>query len=111
MVTALANDVGVERIFARQVEALGSPGDVLIGLSTSGASPNLLAAFDEADRRGLVTVAVAGYGGGPLAAGGSAHHRLVVESTSIHRVQEAQAALLTKLVESATATRPARMFP
>jgi D-sedoheptulose 7-phosphate isomerase len=105
VVTALANDVGVDRVFARQVEALAAPGDVLIGLSTSGSSPNLLAAFAEADRRGLVTVAVSGYGGGTLAVDDSAHHLLVVESTSVHRIQEAQAALLARLVD-AVAARP-----
>lgn len=103
VLSALANDVGTHRVFARQVEALARPGDVLVGLSTSGSSPNLLAAFAEADRRGLVTVAVTGYGGGPLAAAESAHHRLVVESTSVHRIQEAQAAILAALVDGVRA--------
>jgi D-sedoheptulose 7-phosphate isomerase len=111
VVTALANDVGVDRLFARQVEALASPGDVLIGLSTSGSSPNLLAAFAEAGRRGLVTVAVSGYGGGPLAEPGVAEHRLVVESASVHRIQEAQAALLSRLVQLASSPVAARPDP
>jgi len=122
VLTALANDVGTDRVFARQVEALAGPGDVLVGLSTSGSSPNLLAAFAEADRRGLVTAGVSGYGGGALAVEESVHHRLVVQSSSVHRIQEAQAALLAGLVEAivealgpsgarsvADGTMPARM--
>ena len=115
VVTALANDVGIERVFARQLEALAGPGDVLIGLSTSGASPNLLAAFAEAGRRGVVTVAVSGYGGGPLAVADACDHRLVVQATSVHRIQEAQAALLARLADAvggvAVAARPARLVP
>lgn len=110
VVTALANDVGTERIFARQIEALATPGDVLVGLSTSGASPNLLAAFAEARQRGLATVAVSGYGGGPLAVDEHCDHGLVVQSTSVHRIQEAQAALLAGLVAGVEA-RTARLVP
>jgi len=60
ILTALGNDYGFDRIFARQVEALGRPGDVLIGLSTSGRSPNVLAAFAIAKERGMATVSFVG---------------------------------------------------
>jgi rfaE bifunctional protein nucleotidyltransferase chain/domain len=64
--TAIANDFGFERVFARQVEALGRPGDVAIAISTSGASPNVLAGVREARARGLVTIGLVGPGGSEL---------------------------------------------
>src|SRR5579875_3553014 len=67
VVTALCNDIGVEVVFARQIAAFGRRGDIAVGLSTSGNSENLLRAFDEASRRGMVTVGLAGYEGGKMA--------------------------------------------
>ena len=99
--TALANDLGAERIFSRQLDAFARPGDVLVGCSTSGASRNLLAAFDQAAGMGLVTVGLSGYGGGAFAAHESVHHSLAVQSMSVHRIQEAQAALMSALCERA----------
>ncbi|MDE0162335.1 MAG: SIS domain-containing protein [Acidimicrobiaceae bacterium] len=99
--TALANDLGAERIFARQLDAYAQPGDVLVGCSTSGASQNLLAAFDQAVAKGLVTVGLSGYGGGSFEGHESVQHSLVVQSMSVHRIQEAQAALMTSLCERA----------
>ena len=99
--TALANDLGAERIFSRQLDAFGQPGDALVGCSTSGASRNLLAAFDQAAGRGLTTVGLSGYGGGSLEGRPSVHHSLVVQSMSVHRIQEAQAALMSALCERA----------
>lgn len=63
VLTSLANDRRYEDVFARQVEALGAPGDLLIGISTSGASDNVLAALDTARRRGLVTIGLTGEAG------------------------------------------------
>lgn len=97
--TALANDLGAERVFSRQLDAFGQPGDVLVGCSTSGASRNLLAAFEQAAGMGLVTVGLSGYGGGAFADHASVHHSLVVQSMSVHRIQEAQAALMSALCE------------
>ena len=97
--TALANDLGAERIFARQLDAFARPGDVLVGCSTSGASRNLLAAFDQAAAMGLVTVGISGYGGGSFTGQESVHHNLVVQSMSVHRIQEAQAALMSTLCQ------------
>jgi len=67
VVTALCNDVGVEVVFARQLAAFGGRNDIAVGLSTSGNSANLLRAFDEASRRGMLTIGLAGYDGGKMA--------------------------------------------
>lgn len=92
-ITAVANDIGTEAIFARQLIAHGRPEDVAIGISTSGNSPNILAALTEARRRGLLTVALAGYDGGRVVSERLADHALVVHSDYIPRIQEVQASL------------------
>jgi D-sedoheptulose 7-phosphate isomerase len=89
VVTALSNDIGFEVVFARQVAAWGRPGDVAIGLSTSGGSANVLRAFEEASRGGLLTVGLAGYDGGKMAEA-DIDYLFVVPSSSVHRIQEAQ---------------------
>ncbi len=66
-VTAISNDYGYDRVFARQIEAFVQPGDVVIGITTSGKSKNILAGLEEARKRGAVTVAFSGNGGGPAA--------------------------------------------
>jgi len=93
VLTALANDIGFERVFSRQLIAHARPGDVALGISTSGDSDDLLAAFAEARRRGVLTIALAGGGGGRCAVSPDVDHCLVVDSDSVHRIQEAQAAL------------------
>lgn len=90
VLTALSNDVGFDVVFARQLAAFGRAGDVAVGLSTSGGSTNVLRAFQEAARRGVVTVGLAGYDGGRMAESEAVDHLFVVPSTSVHRVQEAQ---------------------
>jgi D-sedoheptulose 7-phosphate isomerase len=65
--TAIGNDFGYEHVFARQVEAFVQPGDVVVGITTSGKSPNIVRALAEANKRGATTVAFTGNGGGPLA--------------------------------------------
>lgn len=87
MLTAVANDVGYQHVFVRQVIAQARKGDGLIGLSTSGNSDNLVRAFEKAKQMGVVTVGLAGMSGGTMAAMGL-DHCLVVETDSIHRVQE-----------------------
>jgi D-sedoheptulose 7-phosphate isomerase len=84
--TAAGNDLGFERIFARQIEALGRPGDIAIAISTSGKSPNVTAALKQAKAMRLVTAALSGKGGGDLA--GLADHLLVVPSDTTARIQE-----------------------
>jgi D-sedoheptulose 7-phosphate isomerase len=103
IITAVANDIGTEAIFARQVIAYGRPGDVLVALSTSGNSLSVLEALGEARRRGLRTIAFVGYDGGRVAAEGLADHVVVTRSQHIPRIQEAQATayhVLRELVES-----------
>jgi D-sedoheptulose 7-phosphate isomerase len=90
VVTALCNDIGVDVVFARQIAALGRRDDIAVGLSTSGNSENLLRAFDEASRRGLLTVGLAGYEGGKMAELDSIDYLFVAPSSSVHRIQEAQ---------------------
>ena len=102
ILTAIANDVGTEAIFARQVIAYGGEGDALLALSTSGNSANVIAALAEARRRGLVTIAFVGYDGGRVAADGLADHVVVTRSEHIPRIQEAQATawhVLRELIE------------
>jgi len=91
ILTALGNDIGFENVFARQVIAYGRAGDALLAISTSGGSGNVLAALAEARRRGLATIALVGYDGGEIAAGGLADQVVVTRSQHIPRIQEAQA--------------------
>ncbi len=95
--TAVANDYGYDQVFARQVEALGHSGDVLLVLSTSGASRNLVAAVDVANERGLVTMGLLGPGMKPLHE--SCRHVLAVESPGMQIVQECHLLLLHVLAE------------
>ena len=106
-VTALANDVGFDLVYARQLAAYAAAGDVAVGLSTSGNSDNVLRALVEARRRGLPTVALSGYDGGRMADTPAIDHLLVVPSASVHRIQEAQTTLyqvLWELTQASLAT-------
>jgi D-sedoheptulose 7-phosphate isomerase len=99
VVTALCNDIGVEVVFARQLAAFGHPHDIAIGLSTSGNSANLVRAFDEAARRGMLTIGLAGYEGGKMAELDTIDYLFVVPSASVHRIQEAQTTIYQVLWE------------
>jgi D-sedoheptulose 7-phosphate isomerase len=99
VITALCNDVGFDVVFSRQIAAFSRATDIAIGLSTSGNSENLLRGFDEASRRGLLTVGIAGYDGGKMAELNSIDYLFVVPSESVHRVQEAQTTLYHTLWE------------
>lgn len=101
-VTAVANDYHYDEIYARLVEGTMQAGDVLIGLSTSGNSPNVVKAFETAQQKGIVTVAFTGLSGGQLKA--FAHHFLNVPSAITPRIQEAHMLLghiLCELTEAA----------
>jgi D-sedoheptulose 7-phosphate isomerase len=103
ILTAIANDIGTEAIFARQIIAYGHEGDALLALSTSGNSANVIAALAEGRRRGLRTIAMVGYDGGRVAAERLADHVIVTRSEHIPRIQEAQASayhVLRELVEA-----------
>jgi D-sedoheptulose 7-phosphate isomerase len=102
ILTAVANDIGAEAMFARQVIAYGTPDDALLAISTSGNSANVVAALDQARRRSLATIAFVGYDGGRVAAEELADHVVVTRSEHIPRIQEAQATAwhaLRELVE------------
>lgn len=104
ILTALANDIGVEAIFSRQVIAHGRSGDALLAMSTSGGSANVIHALAEARRCGLLTIALVGYDGGRISEEGLADHVVIVRSEHIPRIQEAQASayhVLCELVETA----------
>ncbi len=88
MTTAVGNDVGFREVYARQVISWGTERDALVGLSTSGNSENLLAAYEVARQRGLVTLGFAGHDGGQMRRSGLVDHLLVVPSHSVHRIQE-----------------------
>ena len=85
-ITACGNDLGFDRIFSRQIEALGRPGDIAFAISTSGKSPNIILALKQAKAMGLVTAALGGKGGGDMP--GLADHILVVPSETTARIQE-----------------------
>jgi D-sedoheptulose 7-phosphate isomerase len=97
VITALANDVGFELIFSRQLIAHARADDMALGLSTSGNSDNVMKAFAEAKHRGLLTVGLCGYEGGAMAGSDDVDHCLIVRSESVHRIQEAQDALVYEL--------------
>ncbi len=89
-VTAVANDVGFENVFARQLIALGGSGDVAVAISTSGSSSSVVTGLAEASRRGMLTVAILGYDGGRTAQLPGLDHAIVVPGDYIPRLQEAQ---------------------
>ena len=99
-VTAIANDVGTEVIFLRQLIAQAQPDDVAIAISTSGGSGNVIAALKEARKRRLLTVALLGYDGGEIRRQGLAEHYVVVGSDYIPRIQEVQASIYHIMRES-----------
>ncbi|MEJ7814510.1 MAG: SIS domain-containing protein [Rubrobacter sp.] len=92
-VTAIANDIGTEAIFTRQLIAHARPEDVAVGISTSGGSANILAALAEARKRALLTVGIVGYDGGRILDERLADHAVVVRSDYIPRIQEVQASI------------------
>ena len=109
ILTAIANDIGVDAIFSRQVIAYGGAGDVLLSLSTSGNSVNVIEALAEARRRGLETIAMVGYDGGRIGSDQLADHVVITRSEHIPRIQEAQAGAyhcLRELVELVPEDRP-----
>lgn len=97
ILTALGNDYGFDAVFARQVEALGRPGDVAVGITTSGASRNVTRALVAAKERGLTTIALTGRDGGETGRVADVH--LNVPSSSTPRVQEVHRTILHVLCE------------
>src|SRR6202011_3287293 len=103
-ITALANDVGTEVIFLRQLIAQARPNDIAVAISTSGGSKNIIVALEEARKRNLLTVALLGYDGGEILRRGLADLPLIVRSDYIPRIQEVQASIyhtVRELMETA----------
>ena len=107
-ITALANDVGTENIFLRQLIAHARPEDVAIAISTSGGSKNIIMALEEARKRNLLTVALLGYDGGEIFRRGIAEFPVVVRSDYIPRIQEVQASIYHIIRELLEADRHAQ---
>jgi D-sedoheptulose 7-phosphate isomerase len=106
LVTALGNDVGFELVFSRQIIAHSRSNDIAVALSTSGSSDDLMRGLAEAKKRGLMTVGFAGYDGGQMATSTDLDFCFVVDSQSIHRIQESQALIgyrLWSVTQEATA--------
>ena len=97
ILTAIANDYAYDQVFVRQIEALGRPGDVAMGISTSGESPNVIAALQAARARGLKTIALTGRGGGGVGRAADIHVNVPDQSTA--RVQEVHRTLLHVMCE------------
>jgi D-sedoheptulose 7-phosphate isomerase len=92
VLTSVSNDTGFDRVFARQIEALGRPGDVAVGISTSGRSPNVVRALEAARARGLKTVALTGRDGGRAGEVADVHVNVPAESAAA--VQEVHGTLI-----------------
>ena len=101
--SAVANDVGVEHVFSRQLAALGEPADIALGISTSGRAANVIAGLAEARRRGLLTIALTGYDGGVVARENGADFCFVVRREFVPRIQEGHATLWHMLLASVQA--------
>lgn len=101
-ITCICNDYGYEHVFSRGVEALGKPGDVIVGFTTSGNSANVIAAFEAAAKRGVTTILLAGKDGG--AARGTCDHEIIVPSSNTARIQEVHTLVLHQWLEAIDAT-------
>ncbi len=99
VITGVGNDVGIDNIYARQVIAFGRPGDIALGISTSGNSTNVLLALEQAKKQGLLTVALAGYDGGKTMRSSAVDYCILSPSDHIPRIQEAQATAYHALIE------------
>ncbi len=97
VLTSVANDYSFDDVFVKQIKALGRSGDIALGISTSGQSANVIEAVKEARRRGLVTVALTGHGGGPLAQ--EAELALVVPAEETAHIQEVHLMVIHLLME------------
>ena len=97
ILTSIANDYSFDRVFVRQIEALGRPGDVAMGISTSGGSPSVVKALEAARERGLSTIALTGHDGGAAARAADVHVNVPADSTA--RIQEVHATLIHAICE------------
>lgn len=91
ILTATGNDFGFDRVFERQIEALGQPGDVFLGISTSGNSPNIIKGFEQAHKMGITTIGFSGNGGGQMRC--LCSYNVVIPSAVTMNIQESHLAL------------------
>lgn len=101
-ITCICNDYGYEHVFSRGVEALGKPGDVLVGFTTSGNSENVIRAFEAARKLGITTVLLAGKDGGRAL--GTCNHEIIIPSTNTARIQEMHTLVMHQWLEMIDAT-------
>src|SRR6266536_3603389 len=99
VITGVGNDVGIDNIYARQVIAFGRPGDIALGISTSGNSTNVLVALEQAKKQGLLTIGLSGYVGGKMRNSAAVDFCITSPSDHIPRIQEAQATVYHALLE------------
>ncbi len=99
VVTAVANDVGFDNVFARQIIAFGRPGDIAFGITTSGNSGNVLSALVQAKKQGMLTIGLAGYDGGKMVRSSAVDYCINAFSDHIPRIQEAQATVYHALLD------------
>lgn len=104
VVTGVGNDVGFEHSFSRQVIALGDSQDIALGFTTSGSSPNVIAALSEARKRGMLCIALVGYDGGQLGKSGLADYCFVARLDYVPRIQEGHATVWHSLLDVAQAS-------
>ncbi len=99
VVTAVANDVGFDNVYSRQIIAFGRPGDIAFGISTSGNSPNVLVALEQAKKQGLMTLALVGYDGGKTLHSPAVDYCIVAPSDHTPRIQEGHATIYHALLD------------
>ena len=99
VITAVSNDVGIANVFARQIIAFGRPGDIAVGISTSGNSANVLLALEQAKRQDMLTIGLTGYDGGKMLHASIVDFCMNAPSDHIPRIQEAQATIYHALIE------------
>lgn len=99
VITGVANDVGFENVFARQIIAFGRRGDIAVGISTSGNSANVLVGLEQAKKQGMLTIGLAGYDGGKTARSAAVDYCIIAPGDHIPRIQEAQATVYHALFE------------
>src|SRR5579875_547253 len=99
VITGVANDVGFENVFARQIIAFGRRGDIAVGISTSGNSANVLVGLEQAKKQGMLTIGLAGYDGGKTARSPAVDHCIIAPGDHVPRIQEAQATVYHALFE------------
>ncbi|WP_295719195.1 SIS domain-containing protein [Mucilaginibacter sp.] len=96
-ITCIGNDYGFDKIYSRQLQGLGKPGDVIVGFSTSGNSANIIEAFNQAHKQGITTIYLGGKNGGAIK--GTCNHEIIIPSNTTARIQELHTVILHQWLE------------